>query len=117
MLTKREQFGLTFSKWVEPTSQKIYNLCRRDEVGIYSYLVFIDKLDLSELNSIIDEITKAINGDLYDFFPSSDSYENVSLELTFPNVIIEEKLTVSMLDFKQLLEEWIDFISIEPSQI
>jgi hypothetical protein len=30
MLTKREQYGLTFSKWLEPTSQKIYNLCRRE---------------------------------------------------------------------------------------
>jgi hypothetical protein len=116
MLTKREQYGLTFSKWVEPTNQKIYNLCRRDEVGIYSYLVFIDQLDLSELNSIIDEITKAINGEGYNDLPTSDSYKNISLELIFPNVIIEEDLTVSMEDFKELLLEWIDFINIQPNQ-
>ncbi len=116
MLTKREKYGLTFTKWVDPTSQKIYNICRRDEVDIYSHLVFIDQLDLSELNSIIDEITKAINGDDYNDLPTSDSYENISLELVFPNVIIEEDLTVSMEDFKELLLEWIDFISIEPSQ-
>jgi hypothetical protein len=115
-MTKREEYGLTFSKWVEPTNQKIYNLCRRDEVGIYSHLVFIDQLDLSELNSIIDEIKKAINGEDYNDLPTSDSYENISLELIFPNVIIEEDLTISMEDFKELLLEWIDFISIEPSQ-
>ncbi len=116
MLTKREQYGLTFSKWVEPTNQKIYNLCRRDEVGIYSHLTFIDYLNVGELNAIIEEITNAQNGQLYDSLPSSDSYENISLELIFPNVIIEEVLTVSMEDFKELLLEWIDFINIQPSQ-
>ena len=116
-MTKREQYGLTFSKWVEPTSQKIYNLCSRDEVGVYSHLTFIRYISIGEATSLIDEITNALNGEYYDDCPSSDGYADISLELSVPNVIIQEELTVSMLDFKQLLEEWIDFISIEPSQI
>jgi hypothetical protein len=111
MLTKREQYGLTFTKWIEPESNELYNICSRNEVGVYSHLTFIRYLNVGELNAIIEEITNAQNGKIYDNLPSSDSYEDVSLELSFPNVIIENDLTVSMLDFKELLLEWIDFIN------
>ncbi|MBP6755710.1 MAG: hypothetical protein KA210_06140 [Bacteroidia bacterium] len=116
MLTKREQYGLTFTKWMEPESNELYNICSRDEVGVYSHLTFIRYLNVGELNAIIKEITNAQNGQIYDSLPSSDSYEDVSLELSFPNITIDDVLTVPMEDFKELLLEWIDFISIEPSQ-
>jgi hypothetical protein len=71
MLTKREEYGLTFSKWIEPESNEPYNICSRDEVGVYSHLTFIRYLNVGELNAIIEEITNAQNGQIYDSLPYS----------------------------------------------
>jgi hypothetical protein len=110
-MSKREQYGLSFYKWTDVKSGKIHYICKREEVGPFSELQILSRLDVEDSQFLIDEINKAQQGLDYDDIPTSDSIEDILIEYSSPNVSINQILTITMPDFKELLEEWILFIN------
>ena len=82
------------------------------QINEFSVFQFIGRLNSGECQFLIEEIEKAENGFQYDNLPTSDSYEDIRVNYVFPNVIIDDILTVSMSDFKELLQEWLTFINL-----
>ena len=109
-MTKREEYGLSFYKWKDIETGKLYPICKREKVGSLSNLQLLSRLDSTDTQILIDEIFKAQANLPYDNFPSSDSYEDILIEYNYPNVIIDGIFTISMNDFRELLEEWKNFI-------
>jgi hypothetical protein len=110
IMTKREQYGLSFYKWKDAKSGNIYSWCKREEVGSFSSLQILNRLDSKDSEFLIGEIIKVEQGLYYDNLPTSDSFEDILIEYSFPHVTIDQILTIPMTDFKELLEEWIIFI-------
>jgi hypothetical protein len=112
MMTKREQFELTFYKVPSNFDGRIINVCKKEgAVNSNNSLQLIGQLDKHETESFIDELNKALSGRYYEEYFTSDSVEHESIELKYPNVIIgENDITISMEDMKGLLQEWCDFI-------
>jgi hypothetical protein len=109
-MTKREQYGLSFYKWKDAESGIFYNRCKRGELDSFSVLQILSRFDTKDAEFLINEIRRAEQGLSYDDLPSSDSFEDILIECSFPFVTIDHILTIPMTDFKELLEEWIIFI-------
>jgi len=115
-MTKQEQYKLKFRKIISDSSSPDY-YCEmvqtNDESLALSELLSIIGNESSE--SLLEEINNAINEEdfdenyLFDTAPG-DFY----LTLLPPNAVIAQmgyKYTIPLKDLKQLLEEWIAFIS------
>lgn len=110
-LTKRAQYGLSFEYRVSPVTQRRKPDCRTAEVNLFSQLAFLlNLLDREDVKDLLDESNKAVAGHYIDEYPSSDSYSFVEIRLHFPQVTINERLTIPMTDFIALLEEWDSFL-------
>ena len=112
-MTKRAQYDLSFYNSTSPRNGRITNICKKNgEVNRYSVLQILQNLDKPSTIAFIDEINNALNGKYYEEFFTSDGIEHEGIQLLFPNVIFgENDLTIAMTDLKELLEEWLDFIS------
>lgn len=108
-MTKKEQFGLSFHYRIDPRGMKKPQ-CTSKTVNANSHLTLLNFLDFEETESLIDDIERAQGGLQYDQYPSSDSYDFIEIYLNYPNVTIDGVLTVSMIDFKELLKEWQVFL-------
>ncbi|RQO69641.1 hypothetical protein DBR43_16350 [Pedobacter sp. KBW06] len=109
-MTKREQYGLTFSHWVSPGNGQRTPMCRKDVIDDFSFLQVINYFSINETKFLIEELEKAINGEQYDNYPSSQLFDDLWMELHHPNVHIYETDVIPMTDFKELLEEWLCFL-------
>ncbi len=110
MMSKREQYGITFYQTITSDGNNGY-LCRKDNINQHSHLTIICRLNISETESLINNINNAISGKYYEQFFSSDNIESETVELSYPNVIINGNLIIPMQDLKELLQEWLNFIS------
>jgi hypothetical protein len=110
-MSKQQQFGLNFYRWRDPKTNAISNICQRQTVDSYSELQILSRLDAIDTQYIINQVNSAETSNPFNSTPNSDSYEDLSIEIVFPNVIINDILTLSISDFKSLLQEWIVFIS------
>lgn len=108
-MTKREQYGLTFSIQLT-TSGRLLNICKRNIVGPYSYLQILTQLSPFETQFFINEINHALNEEYYEPYFISDGVEADDVELTYPNVIINGNI-IAMQDMLALLQEWQTFIT------
>jgi hypothetical protein len=108
-MTKQEQYGLTFYNWVSPENGNRRPMCRQDVIDDFSFLQVINYFSINETKFLIEELEKAINGEQYDNYPSSQSFDDLWMELHYPNVHIFETDVIPMTDFKELLEEWLSF--------
>lgn len=110
-MTKREQYGLTFSKWTNPADGSITPICQREIINNFSELQFIDDLEVSEINGLLNLIDKAQNG-----VPHQDSFITDSIDdmdeirILPPNISINSVCVIPLQDMKELLLEWLDFI-------
>lgn len=108
----KEVYGLEFyKKWVQDRerpfiTQKVYR-------SYNSVLSFIGRLDITDTESFIYDLNRSIelrgNSD-EGFF--SDSVEDLQILYQYPNINIENVITIPMTDMKEILEEWLEFIRI-----
>ena len=108
-MTKREQYGLSFYKIIT-SNGNIRHLCKTDRTDAYSNLIVIRFLNSIEAQGLIDEITRALAGEFFEPFFTSDGVESEDIDLVYPNVIVNGT-SVSMQDMKDLLLEWLSFIN------
>lgn len=112
-MTKREQYGLSFYKKKNSFDGAIENICKREgSINEYNHLQILTQFSQIETTDLIEEIENALNGKYYEEYFTSDPIEFVSIKLAYPNVIFgENDLIISMQDLKDLLQEWLAFIS------
>lgn len=110
-MTKREQYGLSFINWVNPIDKTVKKVCRRENINTYSELQIIDRLSIYEIQSLLQSMQNAINGEYYEEIYSSERIDDQSVEIHPPNVIINEICIIPLIDMRDLLLEWITFMN------
>ncbi|MNK88836.1 hypothetical protein D3C87_1088180 [compost metagenome] len=110
-MTKREQYGLTFKNFISPVDNSPYNSCVAENSSVFAELQIIRYFDKSEAQRLIDEIQNAQDG--VHFQESIDTrwgaVEDIMIQP--PSVNINDVLLIPMQDMKELLQEWIAFVS------
>lgn len=112
-MTKREQYELIFFKSKSPSWGSEIYCCKKDgAVNQFSHLQFIQRLTYkAELNGLISDLEDALKGKCYEQYFCTDATEDITIEFNFPNVIFGERdLVITMLDLRDLLMEWRNFI-------
>lgn len=68
---------------------------------------------LSDRDSLglLEEINLALNGNYFEEIYRPDGSSVDKIEITPPNAIINESFTISLIELKLLLEEWITYIN------
>ncbi len=75
-------------------------------------LVRVGRLYEVELNGFISDLNKSINqGSNYDEGFFSDSVEDITIKYEYPNVNWDDVYTISMVDLRDLMLEWKEFIN------
>lgn len=111
-MSKREQYGLLFNKVRNSDGEISPYVSERVPVTYNSVLIFIDGLDQFECESLISDLERCINGQGNvdeGFF--SDGVEHMTILYQYPNINIDNVLIMPMQDMKELLQEWLAFIS------
>jgi hypothetical protein len=112
VMTKREKYGLTFLTTNTIEGYKGYR-CFKEDIDEFSHLQIISHMDNSEIKHLIEELEKALTGEYYEQYFTSDGTEADSVELNYPNIIINEHLTIKMIEMCELLREWFAFKTSE----
>jgi hypothetical protein len=112
-MSKKEQYGLEFIK-ITANGKTGYN-CRRINgiVDINNDLQFMSDLDISgtefllrEINSYLDA-TPDPNWTIYE----SMVLEHIELQIEYPNFRIDDRpYTFPLVDIRDLLQEWLEFL-------
>ncbi len=116
-MTKREEFKLEFGKTKDPKDGRIYFTCQSvEDYNPYGCFFFLNLLDVFEADHFINEITLIQNNLPYDpDFIFTDATEIIVIEFNKPYFLLDNYATVHMDDFKALIQEWKDFITLAPS--
>lgn len=111
-MTKSEQYGLTFSKQKTTGFSAMYNCGGSDSIaGSLILANMLEVLSDRESDGFLEEVDLAIsNGDFIDVYRPDSSSVDV-FELIPPNAVINGSFTIALIDLKELLEEWIDYIN------
>lgn len=86
----------------------------RGTININASLQLANILEiLSDGDSVglLDEINLALNGNFFEEIYRPDGSSVDKIEITPPNAIINENFTISLIELKELLEEWIGFVN------
>lgn len=118
-MTKREEYGLLFNKKIIKDFGFSYSIYVKFGFQANSYLTYLGSMGTYETQSLIYDLNASINnGNNYeeDFF--SDSTEMLKIVFDYPNIKIENQsfagnfvYTIPMQDLKEIMEEWLVFIS------
>lgn len=81
----------------------------------HEYARLASKLSLmtpNECEGLVESINDADNGQYYEEFFALDAdsaSDDDEIHISPPNIIIDNTITISFVDMKMLLQEWIDF--------
>jgi len=103
-----EKYGITF--YAGETNGYKFNSCRFSNFN-YVNLSFVSCLSTNDCNGLIDDLQWSVisGGNVDDRF-SSDSVEDIVIAYQYPNVEIDNVLTIPMIDLLQIVQEWKAFI-------
>ena len=111
-MSKRTQYGLEF--YNRSINSRKINICqlKTQDGGNNSLLSFMTHLSINDCQNFIADLTGCLAGHTnVDEGFLSDSVEDINISYNYPNVIIEDILIIPMQDLKDLLQEWLEFIS------
>ena len=103
-MNAKEKYNLIF---IEPSGKGRGSITINSSTLESHRLISIQEIHISECEYLIEEIDKALQGELHDNSPSFD-WADLDIQLVFPSVILYD-VVIPMVDFKMLLREWIDF--------
>lgn len=111
-MSKKEQYEIIFTK----TFNKDWGYRHHaipQTIGDNAVLSFIGDLDKAETESFIEDMQRCITtqSNYLDegFIPYNAEFMEIKYQ--YPNVNIDDILLIPMTDMKELLEEWLGFIS------
>ena len=112
-MSKKEHYGLEFTKQKLSNREIFYRVDQKLNGNINNVILnFIYRLDEHQTKSFISDLNRCISSQANadeGFF--SDSVEDIEILYKYPNVDINNILTLPMEDLKEILEEWLVFIS------
>jgi len=111
-MTKREQYNLNFEKL------KINGSYFRFGCSSYNALIhgslqlssLLDVLSNREPDGLLEEVNLALSGQCFEDIYRPDGSSIDKVEIFPPNAIVNDSFTISLIDLKELLEEWISFV-------
>lgn len=115
-MTKREQYGLRFYKITSPGDQDFlacnFNHSIDGSVGLG---LLLESLSDTEPTNLLEEVISAINNAQYEEDYILDFNSSIWIEFLPPNARIHymgglHHYDIPLINFRLLLEEWIDFI-------
>ncbi len=103
-----EKYGISF--YSGETNGYKFNSCRFSNLN-YASLSFVSYLGRTDCNGLIGDLQWSVNsgGNADDHF-SSDSIEDRVIAYQYPDVVIDDVLTISMTDLLQIVQAWKAFI-------
>ncbi|GGG91642.1 hypothetical protein [Pedobacter zeae] len=110
-MSKLKKYTLQFVKRKLSNGTVYPNVLQETNGSNNSVLSFIEALDKHDCESFIYDLDRCIDGHTNvdeGFF--SDSVEHMDILYEYPYVNIDDVLIIPMLDMKELLEEWLEFI-------
>ena len=111
-MSKLSKYTLQFVRRKLNNGKVVPNAIQTINGSDNSVLSFINGLDKHDTMSFINDLKDCINinGNRDEGF-FSDSVEHISILYQYPNVNIDDILVLPMVDLKEILEEWLEFIS------
>lgn len=109
-MTKKEQYSLKFVKIKDSVNSDTY-LCQGDfsVQGSLKLAHLLSILSNREPQYLLEEVNLALsNGDFEEYYLPDASVTDV-IRIVPPNIIVNG-FTITLLNLKQLLQEWIAFI-------
>lgn len=115
-MTKREQYSLTFNKiYLEGYGLEHYIDCEPENTT-HSMLIRVGRLYEGELDGFISDLNRSIDqGSNYDVGFFSDSVEDITVKYEYPNVNWDDVYTISMVDLRDIMLEWKEYLNKEKS--
>ncbi|SDE67241.1 hypothetical protein SAMN05216464_108163 [Mucilaginibacter pineti] len=107
-MSQKDKYQLTFYSKI--VNGRKYNLCQSSpgDYAVLSFLGSIDKIDgealIYDLDACISRHINVSDGYL------SDPVEYMTIGYEYPNVNINDVLSIPMSDLKELLQEWLAYI-------
>lgn len=113
-MSKKDEYGLEFLRI--STNGKIGYSCRRKNgiVDQNNLLQFLSSLDVKDAEFLLKEINSYLNNSPNPAWTTYHSMvlEHIDLQIDYPNLVVDEQpYTFPLVDIRDLLEEWIDFIN------
>ncbi|NTE00502.1 hypothetical protein G6M26_23420 [Agrobacterium tumefaciens] len=112
-MPKKEHYGLEFTKQKLSNGEIFYRVDQKLNGNINNVILnFIYRLNEHQTKSFINDLNRCISSQANvdeGFF--SDSVEDMEILYQYPNVDINDILKLPMVDLKEILEEWLEFIS------
>lgn len=111
-MTKREQYKLNFEKLKIDNSYYRYGCVSSNTTinGSPQLANLLDVLSDREPDGLLEEVNLALTGGDYEEYYSPDMSSVDNIKITPPNAVINNSFTISLIDLKKLLQEWIAFI-------
>lgn len=111
-MTKQELYKLNFEKlnikdWGIRYGCTSYS---NNVTGSSQLASLLDTLSDREPDYLLEEINLALSGGDYEEYYSPDMSGVESVRISPPNAIINDDFSISLIDLKELLEEWIEFV-------
>jgi hypothetical protein len=111
-MTKREQYGLNFSR-LKMLGFSDSFICGGTTTinGSTQLANLLEVLSDRESENFLEEVVLALNGGNYEEIYRPDSSSVDKIQITPSNAIINDDLIISLIELKQLLEEWVAYIN------
>jgi len=110
-MTKREQYNISFQKLITP-SNAVMNRSSTQNEDYFDLAIHISDSDIYDTKSQIDELNKAQSGSYADGLWGEVLGSSLYIYASNNTVEIGDGDTILPIqDFKELLQEWLAFIS------
>jgi hypothetical protein len=112
-MSRKDKYKLVFSKVVSKTSFRVRCFCEStisdntsDELA-----TLLNVISDREGEFLLEELNLALSGGDYEEFYTPDGVvmTNDGVQITPPNVIINDSAELPLSEFKLLVEEWVEF--------
>lgn len=111
-MTIKEQYKLIFSKMkMEGFSDSFMCTGSSYVNGSLQLATLLRALSDKEPDGLLEEVNLALTGGDYEEYYSIDMSSVDTIRMIPPNAIINNSFSISLIDLKQILEEWIYFIN------
>ncbi|RYJ36818.1 hypothetical protein NU08_4217 [Flavobacterium anhuiense] len=116
-MSRRKDFNLTFSRTKTPGGSLIYycdSMSSTNNQSLCLATILSGYHEKDDINYLIENITLAQNGQQYEDFHQPDSLTgSFELIISPPNIVISpNNHQIPLQACKELLNEWLEFISI-----
>lgn len=114
-MTKREYYNLEFQKINAPGFSSRYFCGVKESTIANNYIsTLLSDLGRKESPYVLAEIENALNSKYYEQYYTLDgSMGNNGLQILPPNALIHNEFEICLLELKEILEEWIEYIKNE----